>query len=168
MQRARFTEEVRLVTEQRLKYQGTAKVSLDQIQFNPPLPQDLDSKNLERLRQIFRKDRCRRLVAENRIPAMISEGDLAEALEFAKITRQDLMTNDPKQFPLLQFQTGQLRGLHGRHRAQAGCEVLPPVDRWWAVDLYLDGMLSRASCPSLMLTTLSVCRRRGGAQDHSG
>jgi hypothetical protein len=33
-----------------------------------------------------------------------------------------------------------LRALHGRHRDQAGAEVLPPTDRWWTVDLYLDGM----------------------------
>jgi hypothetical protein len=24
---------------------------------------------------------------------------------------------------------------------QAGAEVLPPADRWWTVDLYLDGMV---------------------------
>ncbi|OJD11085.1 hypothetical protein AJ78_08070 [Emergomyces pasteurianus Ep9510] len=56
MHRAWFTEEeVRVATERRLKYQGTAKVRLDQIQFDPPLPRDLNSNNLERLRQIFQK-----------------------------------------------------------------------------------------------------------------
>ncbi|EEQ87179.1 uncharacterized protein BDCG_02299 [Blastomyces dermatitidis ER-3] len=42
------------------------------------------------------------------------------------------------QFPTLRFSIGQLRGLHGRHRAQVGSELLPPIDRWWMVDLYLD------------------------------
>ncbi|KAL2812033.1 hypothetical protein BDW59DRAFT_155380 [Aspergillus cavernicola] len=36
------------------------------------------------------------------------------------------------------FAAGQLQALHGRHRVQAGADVLPPADRWWTVDLYLD------------------------------
>ncbi|OJD11086.1 hypothetical protein AJ78_08071 [Emergomyces pasteurianus Ep9510] len=39
---------------------------------------------------------------------------------------------------MLHFHNGELRGLHGRHRVQVGSELLPPVDRWWTVDLYLD------------------------------
>ncbi|KAJ5185556.1 hypothetical protein N7472_010396 [Penicillium cf. griseofulvum] len=61
--------EVRLVTERRLKYIRTAK-----IQFDPPLPRDLDLKNLERLRGIFRKNRCRRLDIDNYIPTIGSFG----------------------------------------------------------------------------------------------
>jgi hypothetical protein len=141
MQRAWFTEEeVRLATERRVKYQGTAKVSLDQIQFDPPLPRDLDNKNLERLRQIFRKSRCRRLDVDNHVPAVVSRQDLTGSLQRAGVPASALMTKHPEQFPVLQFSPGQLHGLHGRHRVQAGFELLPPVDRWWTVDLYLDGM----------------------------
>ncbi|KMU92686.1 hypothetical protein CIHG_10512 [Coccidioides immitis H538.4] len=90
MHRAWFTEEeVRVATERRLKYQGTAKVRLDQIQFDPPLPRDLNS----------------------------------------------------KKYPMLHFHNSKLHGLHGRHRVQVVSELLPPVDRWWMVDLYLDGIL---------------------------
>ncbi|PGG96174.1 hypothetical protein AJ79_09706 [Helicocarpus griseus UAMH5409] len=135
MQRAWFTrEEVQLATERRQKYLGTAKASLRQIQFDPPLPHDLDSKNLERLRQIFRKTQCRRLDIENHVPVTVSEQDLTKALEHGRVPRQALLTNPP---PFLEFPAG-LRGLHGRHRVQAGSELLPPLDRWWTVDLYLD------------------------------
>ncbi|ODM18031.1 hypothetical protein SI65_06819 [Aspergillus cristatus] len=49
-----------------------------------------------------------------------------------------LVSSDHHRFPHLGFAAGQLRALHGRHRVQAGAEVLPPADRWWTVDLYLD------------------------------
>lgn len=141
MQRAPFTEEeVRLATERRLKYLGAAKVSIYQIQFDPPLPRDLDPKNLDRLREIFRKNRCRRLDVDNHVPAIVSRQDLADALRKAGTSQRSLLTNNPYQSPQLGFLTGQLRALHGRHRVQAGAEVLPPADRWWMVDLYLDGM----------------------------
>lgn len=144
MRRALFTEqEVRLATERRLKYLGTAKVSINQIQFEPPLPRDLDPKNLARLRAIFRKNRCRRLDVDNHVPAIVSRRDLAVALQKANISERSLLTNDPHHFPELMFAAGQLQALHGRHRVQAGADVLPPADRWWTVDLYLDGKSSR-------------------------
>ncbi|KAI1829420.1 hypothetical protein DTO006G1_9636 [Penicillium roqueforti] len=139
MSRSFFTDkEVRLATERRLKYIGTAKVNISQIQFDPPLPRDLDLKNLERLCGIFRKNRCRRLDVDNHVPTIVSQHDLTNALRKANVPQQSLLTNVAHQIPQLAFVVGQLRGLHGRHRVQAGAEVLPPADRWWIVDLYLD------------------------------
>lgn len=128
-----------MVAERGLKYQGTARVSLDQIQFDPPLPRNLDPKNLERLEQVFRTDRCRRLDVKNHIPAITSRQDLNDALERARIPRGSLMTGFTDQSPLIRFSPGKLLGLHGRHRIQVGSELLAPIDRWWMVDLYLDG-----------------------------
>ncbi|RAK94832.1 uncharacterized protein BO80DRAFT_420270 [Aspergillus ibericus CBS 121593] len=139
MQRALFTEEeVRLATERRSKYLGTAKVSIYQIHFDPPLPRELDPKNVDRLCEIFRKNQCRRLDVDNHVPAIVSRQDLADALRKANIPQPSLLTNDPRQCPRLGFGVGQLRALHGRHRVQAGATVLPPTDRWWTVDLYED------------------------------
>ncbi|KAE8399105.1 hypothetical protein BDV37DRAFT_290494 [Aspergillus pseudonomiae] len=108
MQRALFTEEeVRLASKRRLKYQGSAKVSISDIEFDPPLPRDLDSRNLDRI---------------------------------SEVTAGALITKSAECLPSLRFLLGKLRGLHGRHRAQAGSMVLAPIDRWWAVDLYFDGL----------------------------
>lgn len=140
MSRALFTEEeVRLVSERRLKYIGTAKVSISQIQFDPPLPRDLDTKALDRLRKVFRQNSCQRLDVENHVPAIVSLHDLADALRKANLSQQSLLTTDARQIPRISFAKGQLLGLHGRHRVQAAAEVLPPADRWWTVDLYSDG-----------------------------
>ncbi|EFW16866.1 conserved hypothetical protein [Coccidioides posadasii str. Silveira] len=108
--------------------------------FDPPLPRDLNSSNLERLRQVFqkKKKRCRRLDADNHVPAIISQQNLKEALDRAKVQPHDLKTNLPEKYPMLHFHNSELRGLHGRHRVQVVSELLPPVDRWWTVDLYLD------------------------------
>ena len=128
-----------MATKSGLKYQGTAKVSLDQIGFDPPLPRNLEPKNLERLEQIFREDCCWRHDVENHVPVVVSQQDLSDALELAGITQESLLTDSPDQYPLVRFSPGKLRGLHGRHRIQAASKVLPPIDRWWMVDLYLDG-----------------------------
>ncbi|KAJ5443130.1 hypothetical protein N7445_004243 [Penicillium cf. griseofulvum] len=139
MSRALFTEEeVQLASERQLKYIGTAKVSISQIQFDPPLPRDLDPKNLDRLRRVFRQNHCRRLDVDNHVPAIVSPHDLTDALRKANISQQSLLTTDARQLPRISFLEGQLLGLHGRHRVQAGAEVLPPADRWWTVDLYSD------------------------------
>ncbi|KAJ5974799.1 hypothetical protein N7481_008506 [Penicillium waksmanii] len=139
MTRHVFTEqEVRLAAERRLKYIGAAKVSIRQIQIEPPLPRDLDHKNLDRLRNIFRKNRCRRLDVQNHVPATVSRHNLAEALQKANVLQESLLTTEGRHIPRLEFRKGQLRGLHGRHRIQAGVEVLSPADRWWTVDLYTD------------------------------
>lgn len=96
MRRALFTEqEVWLATEQRLKYLGTAKVSINQIQFEPPLPRDLDSKNVARLHEIFCKNQCRRLDVNNHVPATVSQQDLAIVLQNVNMSQQSLLTNNP-------------------------------------------------------------------------
>lgn len=139
MSRALFTEdEVQLASERRLKYIGAAKISISQIKFDPPLPRDLDPKNLDRLRGVFRKNRCRRLDIDNHIPTIVSPHNLAEALRKANVSRSSLLATDSFSIPRIGFPEGQLLGLHGRHRVQVGAEVLPPADRWWTVDLYSD------------------------------
>lgn len=164
MQQNWFTEgELRLVAEWRRTYLGTFKVNLDQIEFVPPLPRNLDYKNMERLRQEFQKGRCRRLDAENHIPAIVARHNLNEVLGHAGILQTSFVIHSPVRYPLLNFGPGELRGLHGRHRIQAASELLPNIDRWWMVDLYLDGTVvfhvaSVSLCNPERLTTLSLSK----------
>ncbi|ODM24144.1 hypothetical protein SI65_01734 [Aspergillus cristatus] len=132
--------EWQLTTERKLKYQGTAKIDLDQISFHAFANTKVDQKNVERLCEIFRKDTCRRLDIRNHVTAMISRRHLKRACQAGGITNEDLMANNTACYPRLQFPTGQVQCLHGQHRLKAAEETLPPTERWWTVDLYLDGL----------------------------
>ncbi|KAJ5529053.1 hypothetical protein N7527_002446 [Penicillium freii] len=91
MPRVLFTEEeVQLASKRQLKYIRTAKVSISQIQFDPPLPRDLDPKNLDRLR----RNHYRRLDINNHVPAIVSLYNLANTLRKANISQQSLLTTD--------------------------------------------------------------------------
>ena len=146
MDESMYTEdELRLTTERSQKYQGTAKVNISQIALHPSLSQHLDQKNVERLCEIFDKEGCRRLNPHNHVSAVVSRQHLHNALQAARVSANEMMTNQPNLYPHLQFSTGQVECLHGQHRLKAGEEHLSPIDQWWAVDLYLDGKSNTAS-----------------------
>ncbi|EDN06477.1 predicted protein [Histoplasma mississippiense (nom. inval.)] len=135
----RFTErETRLATERRLKFQGTAKVDLDQIFFDPQSSRQLDHKNVDRLCRIFQEEGCQSMPLAHRVPAAVSRQNLAAALQRANVSARELLTNPEPEMPHLRFPPGKLQGLHGRHRIAAGLEVLSPAHRCWVVDVYSD------------------------------
>lgn len=142
MESCMFTDTERQLTiERQLKYQGTAKIGLDQISFHRSVNTKVDQKNVERLCEIFRKDTCHRLDIRNHVTAIVSRRHLRRACRAAGITNnEDLMTNSTAHYPRLQFPAGQVQCLHGLHRLKAGEETLPPTEQWWTVDLYLDGL----------------------------
>lgn len=140
MQRALFTEdELKKASERRLKYQGVARVKISDIQFTDPQKDYVDQKNIDRLCNIFRKARCQRFELANYVPAIVSRQALAEAIQNAGISARSLLLSTGVDIPILSFPGGQLTGLHGRHRLYAGAKVLAPTERWWTVDIYLDG-----------------------------
>ena len=140
MDRSMYTDaEFRLATERNLKYQGTARVDLNQIVPHPTIARNIDSKNVHRLCGIFGKDGCRRLSLHNHVTAIVSRQDLNSALHAAGVGVHELMTSSGDRYPHLHFSTGQVHCLHGQHRLKAGEEFLPRNDQWWTVDLYLDG-----------------------------
>lgn len=132
--------EWQLTTERQLKYKGTAKIDLDQISFRASANTKVDQKNVERLCEIFRKDACRRLDIQNHVTAIVSRRHLRRACQVEGIANEDLTANNTTCYPRLQFPTGQVQCLHGQHRLKAAEETLPPTERWWTVDLYLDGL----------------------------
>lgn len=142
MEFLQFTRrETRIATERHLKFQGTAKVNVDEICFNSQSNRQLDQKNIDRLCRIFQEEGCQNLSLAHHVPATVCRRHLTASLERANVSARALLTNSGSNPPNLQFQPGQLKGLHGRHRIAAGLETLPPDLRWWAVDIYSDGIV---------------------------
>ena len=140
IQCALFTENKLLqAKERRLKYYGTARVKISDIEFNGPESKSLDQKNVDRLCNIFRKTRCQRFEIANYVPGIVSRQALEEAIQNAGISARLLLSCTARDMPMLSFSKGQFTGLHGRHRLCAGAKVLAPTERWWTVDIYLDG-----------------------------
>ncbi|PWY75290.1 hypothetical protein BO94DRAFT_474450, partial [Aspergillus sclerotioniger CBS 115572] len=138
IQQALFTEEeVRLATEQHSKYLKTTKVNIYQIHFNPPLPRELNPKNIDQFYKIFHKNQYHHLNIDNHILVIISQQDLTNTLQKTNIL---LLTNNPQPCPQLGLGIGQLQALHGRHHVQARANVLPPTNHWWTVNLYKNSM----------------------------
>ncbi|KAE8130756.1 hypothetical protein BDV38DRAFT_276525 [Aspergillus pseudotamarii] len=129
--------ERRLTVERLLKFQGTAKIDLNQISLQPLMSREIDQKNVERLRDIFAKDGCQRLDIRNHVTAVVFRQHLERACHAAGLTPEELKTCQP-QYPRLLFRRHQVQCLHGQHRLKAAEETLPPSDRWWTVDIYLD------------------------------
>lgn len=97
-------------------------------------------KNVEWLCEIFHKDTCCRLDTQNHVTAIVSRRHLRQACQVGEITNGDLMANNTVCYPCLQFLTSQVQCLHGRHRLKAAEQTLPPTERWWTVELNLDGL----------------------------
>ncbi|CCD42643.1 hypothetical protein BofuT4_P074450.1 [Botrytis cinerea T4] len=142
MRRSRVVdEEIKLEAQRHLKYRGIAWVRLENLNFPLKDSRELDSKNVERLKELFQKDTIRRLDSKNRIPAEIDEVDLNEAIRISNTSAESLMHSRDDNPPFLKLPPNyQLTCLHGRHRILAAREILPSIDSWWTVDLYLTGM----------------------------
>uniref|UniRef100_A0A093VHN0 Calponin likey domain-containing protein n=1 Tax=Talaromyces marneffei PM1 TaxID=1077442 RepID=A0A093VHN0_TALMA len=130
--------ELQVGTERSRKYLGTAKIDLDHISFHPDSSRTVDPQNIDRLREVFRSEGCRRYEIQNHITGVVSRESLQAALRAAHKSPDELLTTTPQSVPRLQFSAGQVLCLHGQHRIRAGAEVLLEEDRWWTVDLYLD------------------------------
>jgi hypothetical protein len=88
-------EDSRLEAEMRLKFQGTARVSLDVLHFQWNQPRELDTKNIEFLKECFRKEGCRPQEVQNHIPATIDERSLNAAMRKSGVSARELLTNQP-------------------------------------------------------------------------
>ena len=96
MDESMYTEdELRLTTERSRKYQGTAKINISHIALHPSVSQHSDQKNVERLCEIFDKEGCRRLDVYNHVSAVVSRQHLHDALRAARVSTNEMMTNQP-------------------------------------------------------------------------
>ncbi|KAI9736725.1 MAG: hypothetical protein M1834_000929 [Cirrosporium novae-zelandiae] len=124
------------------KWCGSAKVDLRFLAYTEAKHDArwIDEKNVERLIQIFHLEGCHRLDLENHVPVLISEEQLHQALSRAHLARQDLLNLN--EFPFITFEDDiRLICIHGKHRLIAADKFLCPSEKWWVVDLYIDGLL---------------------------
>jgi len=139
----------RLQRERQAQFRGTARIKLSSLradQARATREQFLLPKNVRRLHSIFVTEGCRRLAAENHIPALISREDLEAAIHRSGTTQSALLHSTDEEPPELQLPFEPLVYLHGRHRIQAAREFFVEGDDWWTVDLYLDSWSKNSSC----------------------
>ncbi|KAL2048962.1 hypothetical protein ABVK25_010815 [Lepraria finkii] len=124
--------------EKQSNFRGSAKIHLRHLNYDSDTS-FLDPKNVARLVQIFELEGCLRLDLEHHIPAVIGNDVLQHSLNASGVNRNDLFT--PGIPPTLDFPAQvALTCLHGKHLIAAAQEFVEPLDKWWTVDLYSDGL----------------------------
>ncbi|KAF3351587.1 putative transporter [Verticillium dahliae VDG2] len=112
------------------KLQGTAKVALDSLSFDPLDQPDRD--NVERLVKMFRIEGCNRLNPLHFVSGTVSADVLQTSLAYSNLTADDLRAPTP---PTLRLPPGALiECLHGKHRVTALRES-KCFYPWWPVRL---------------------------------
>ncbi|KAF3357057.1 hypothetical protein VdG1_00208 [Verticillium dahliae VDG1] len=113
------------------KLQGTAKVALDSLSFDPLDQPDRD--NVERLVKMFRIEGFNRLNPLHFVSGTVSADVLQTSLAYSNLTADDLRAPTP---PTLRLPPGALiECLHGKHRVTALRES-KCFYPWWPVRLY--------------------------------
>ena len=129
----------RIQAEKSLKYVGTACVKLGVLTF--PHSSGLNPHNVQRLTALFRGQRgCNSEDLQHRIPAIIDDANLHEALAASGLGREALSSSG-REAPKLEFPPGfRLECLRGQHRAKAAEELFNSPDQCWTVDLFIAGL----------------------------
>ncbi|OBT55954.1 hypothetical protein VE04_03627 [Pseudogymnoascus sp. 24MN13] len=145
--RATQVDDQRLEGEKRLKFKGTAKISLDVLYFKQNQPRQLNLKHVEYLKECFQNEGCHRLPLCRHIPAKIDQWCLDATIKESGVSARQLLSTAKRaggttDYPRLIFPSDvQVECLHGRHRIEALKKSrLLPEDMWWTVDLYLSDL----------------------------
>lgn len=131
--------------EKHAKYRGSFNIRIDCINYKNTLiiggkSQQKENQSLERL---LEEENCsRRDNARYHAMALISPSILAESLRISGLDESNLkFTSAP--YPRLELPDGiKLDCLHGSGRLAAANRLLSGPDKWWVIDLLLDGMFS--------------------------
>ncbi|OWT42517.1 hypothetical protein VFPPC_18348 [Pochonia chlamydosporia 170] len=125
----------RIRAEKALKYLGTAQIELDVLAF--PNSDGPDVNNIERLRKLFRLQRdFKPGELQNRIPAVIDQSRLHDALTDSALSPEALLSID-QNYPKLDFPPGfQLECLRGEDRVEAVKGLFRSSSQRWVVDLF--------------------------------
>lgn len=129
----------RIREEKTAKQVGVAEVKLHVLDF--PHSKSPNAENVQRLARLFKESRgCRPGDLENRIPAIIKDADLREALALSGLSREALHCHSGK-FAKLEFPPGfRLECLAGQARVQAAEEVSRSREPRWVVSLFIAGL----------------------------
>ena len=129
-------QEAELEVERRAKFKGTARIRLEHLDF----PRYEASENVERLKLCIEYQGCYRLESRYHVPAVIDQQLLDVVIQASSTSHAALLSDSQSEWPTLRLPSGtRLECLRGWDRLRAGWESLPPKDRWWTVDLYLNG-----------------------------
>ncbi|KNG82127.1 hypothetical protein ANOM_009865 [Aspergillus nomiae NRRL 13137] len=97
----------RIPAEKSAKHIGVARIKLNMLEF--PNSRSLDPKNVQRPKKLFRGPRgCKPGDLQNRIPAVVDEATLGEALNASGLTRDALLSPGPD-YPRLDLPPGNSR-----------------------------------------------------------
>jgi hypothetical protein len=137
------TWERTVLNDRTSNYLGTVCIDLEGLEFSSELVREKNEKIIDSLKAKFKKEGCYRLEPRNRVPALIEQSDFLAVLDLSKLTPSNLLDNPEETPPRLKLpQDLRLSCLHGRQRIEAAKAVLrKPKDRWWTIDLYIDGKL---------------------------
>lgn len=132
-------EELRYFIDKQAHYRGSAKVSLNSLRFDD-VTRTLDTKNVARLLRIYQFEGCLRLEKEHYIPVIIDEAQLSRICQQSNVEAKSLLSGT-----LVALNCGDIRlsCLYGQHRLAAAKEFLEPGDKWWSVDIYIQGTPAR-------------------------
>ena len=125
-------------------YKGTARIRLESLESF----RYRSNENVERLKLCIEYEGCYRLKGRYHVPTVIDQQLLNVAIQASNTSHAALLSDSHSQWPTLLISSGvRLECLRGWDRLRAGWASLPPKDRWWTVDLYLNGkrILSRSS-----------------------
>ncbi|KAI0398861.1 hypothetical protein F4802DRAFT_591745 [Xylaria palmicola] len=115
------------------KFQGTAKISLDCLFFDPE--GEVNKEKTNRLVEIFKLEGCDRLSDSHALPGNITADLLSASLQQSNLSTADLRGSEP---PVLRLPVGtHVSCLHGRHRVEA-LRQWRHLSSWWTVKLYVD------------------------------
>ena len=141
-------------------FKGYARVCLDVLEFKEAASaghRPVSEKNVARLVRIFQIEGCQRADLQNFIKVTVSQDDLTSAQSIAP---DSVLQHIPARWEdVALFPISSARGFTGLHRTLAAAQYLAPNDKWWVVELYLQGQTLRTRICSVRSDIIRLCAK---------
>jgi hypothetical protein len=164
--------EKELFEERGVHFRGTARIRFENLNFGSLGGRMLDRKIVNYLKDRFKTAGCLRIPPGNRIPAIINQKVLDDAIQNSPGLSSDSLVENAEEIPPELELPAEIviECLQGMHRVAAGKEILEPEDWWWTVDLYLEGaitFLRNTIDTNDLYTDASLTLRRALSEEYS-